>query len=1089
MSRQETTQALYTKTSTKHNTVIKEKKRLLMNRKVLLVGIIFIIIVILLNSIVFADWTDGGYQYDSSTGGGNSGNSGGGAGPPDEEAGTEVTITEFCETYNICTALTIDAGIYCFLDDRDDPNVRRVVSEPLTFYGYANSNDVNLELDDYSISELIEANDYYYLEESFLGTEKTDITYEWNNLQETSIPWITKSNEDDVRLYRYEGKGSSSDENFPENAGCRAYGGYFFAYNETAAEMFGIDQNGNIHHDFEPWLTPYSESWVGVWNNIDAGVNIIWDENEFDCNKIGGEWLYANDYEDENGNGYQCCGDDYIWVNNRPLSEDETELDINNYIDDFEKIKDAGLEDDPSSLISLASNYCLYSSQIEGDSDPIGITNYGTYYTCDITGFDAYDEALESAYNAQTEYAEECYADDGKLLATCPFFITALYDDIPDTDIGKWSGMESYGSTANPNICRIKETEKGISAFDWKNVNDAGDAVGDNSFPVDIFGNEISALYDENEKANTICEKYLGGIWTGSHCCGNKYDYLGDYGDVGYYDESFSETTSIFYDDGTTVLHQYACLQANVYDTMETGTYTEDGSDVELLNLNGMWYSCNNDVTGIDNDWYTKGSLATSVDRCTLIESTYLCNYNYTDPENPRWEWYHVTNGEEGDYVDEVLGYDTGATFALSEPVWATAEQQSAACCANNRCWDGTQCVDEYTDYAYDYDSDGEEEHYICNDGSWGGEVETKYDWYHNTDAAAIDYCVNPYACVCSSNEDDETFCVEEGTYYEAGCTLTMDFYKDDHFCEALDTNSDGDFTDNDATNQDSSRWTSRTKLLAFQLLDIAQSKATDFTLFCDKYSNLLNNYVDVEAIAKDINSFCVLNQDNEVTIGVTFNSDDVEEPMTVNANELLFEGSNALIVDILDEDDVDDCDTAITATQTERFGEYYSCDGSTQKYWYNNLLKSFIYSKDGLTSSATLSYPDTNTYQELLDTTKKTIVDYINSNTLKNPNGDELNDDFEAFNYLEDYNRIYYSEQSGTTITGVEETKYNGESGNRYYLGVTYNGMTIDCNQIYAPYETTATIFCDSDAGIVLERSTTGSEYWNSLTAAVRQE
>ncbi|MBI5073254.1 hypothetical protein HZA99_05545, partial [Candidatus Woesearchaeota archaeon] len=411
------------------------------------------------------------------------------------------------------------------------------------------------------------------------------------------------------------------------------------------------------------------------------------------------------------------------------------------------------------------------------------------------------------------------------------------------------------------------------------------------------------------------------------------------------------------------------------------------------------------------------------------------------------------------------------------------------------RCWDGTGCVDEYTEHDYT-DATGDTTHYVCNNGDWGGGVETKYDWYNNTDAAAIDYCVNPYSCVCSSNEDDDTFCAPEGDYYQAGCTLTADFFKDDHFCEAInpqDTNGDGIIDD-----ADSSRWTSRTKFLAFQLMEIAKDKGTDYTLFCDNYTDTLNNYVDVNAIAEDINSFCILSQDDAVTIGVTFNSDDNENPMTVDANNLLFEGSTAFVNQIIDNDDIDfsSCDNAINADQSiYRFGAFFSCNGATTQGWYNNVMNAFIYSKEGLTdySGTILPYSDTaiGDDQTIFDDKKKEITDYIDSNTLENPAGDELNNDeanyFQGFDYVEDYNKIYYSENAGTTTVGFEDVKYQEGYGNRYFLGVVYDGLNIDCNQVYAPYETTWTIFCDSTAGIVLERSPTGSAYWNSLTAAVR--
>ncbi|MBI5697114.1 MAG: hypothetical protein HZC29_01125, partial [Thaumarchaeota archaeon] len=332
----------------------------------------------------------------------------------------------------------------------------------------------------------------------------------------------------------------------------------------------------------------------------------------------------------------------------------------------------------------------------------------------------------------------------------------------------------------------------------------------------------------------------------------NKYDYDGTYGDVGYYDESFSETTPIYYADSTTIIaDQLACVDAEVIEginqqstefpshtAQKTGT---DGKEYELLNVDGTLYGCNvENLDTIGKDWYTKNTLITAetnTGKCNL-EGAYLCNYNDTNPDDAHWDWYAITTrDDEGNYVKDTLGYNSedANTFTWSAPTWVTEDQQEGACCAGNRCWDGTGCVDEYTEHDYT-DATGDTTHYVCNNGDWGGGVETKYDWYNNTDAAAIDYCVNPYSCVCSSNEDDDTFCAPEGDYYQAGCTLTADFFKDDHFCEAInpqDTNGDGIIDD-----ADSSRWTSRTKFLAFQLMEIAKDKGTDYTLFCDNYTD-----------------------------------------------------------------------------------------------------------------------------------------------------------------------------------------------------------------------------------------------------------
>jgi hypothetical protein len=1033
----------------------------MMNKKIIL----YVIVMIISLSLVFApDWGGGGSTYtpssDSDDSGGGSGGGGSNAPSTDTTPETTVTLNDWCDYYHNCTALTVDAGIQCYYGPRTNMNQRRVVNAPVMYMGYINDDAYSLKKDEYSLNMLVESYGYDFIREAFLKSEEIEdvlwsyITYEWEDTYDTSIPWFTDAETDDVRLYRYEGEGLSSDSNYPLGKGCRAYGGSFFAVDVSSdgEGMVGIDQSGLTDYVFSPWSVP--SDWESIWS--DYGNDVVWDKHESDCTKIGGEWIGDENYKDEENNYYQCCGDDYIWVNNRPLTEDESGLEFDDLQEELDRISELSEEEQPAANWAAAANYCLYSYQEEDEVDAsgiIGINLYDStddydenydYYTCDSTEFSDYDEALDIS----EEYSSECHDEEGNLLSSCPFLLITNGDE-EKTDLGKWSD----NTNANPLICRISSFEKGVPEFAWTNVNNAGDAVGDNGYPLDINGNEITDLTDPALRASTICEQYLGGKWTGSRCCGNKYDYDNSM----YVDESYSETTPIYQNDGTTVKYRYACLQGEIYNTGSTAQYAkDDGTEVELLNSEGNWYACNADTTLIIDDFTNTQFISSdkNVAACTVV-SSYLCNYN---PDTSAWEWYSTNSGEEGSYVRNTLRYSSGE-FTLSTAEWAEEGTQTQACCAGNTCWDGAQCVDEYTEHTYNVDD--EEVVSVCHQGTWTGPLETKYDWYYNTDGAAVDYCVDSFSCICSSNEEDDTYCAPEGEYFTAGCTLEPNFYVNDHLCEQT---------------TDSSRWTSRTKLLAFQLMQIAEG--TEYVLFCDAYSNTLNNYVDVASIAEDINSFCVLKQDNTVTIGVTFNSGDAEQPMAVDADDILFRGSNAF-VDIIDED-ISDCD-AIEATQTQIYGEYFSCDSSNNLF-YNNVLNSLIYSKDGLTTVPYIT--NMNAYQTEFDAYKATMTNYIAANDITNLANNNLNDEFEAFNNIQDYNTIYYNTDG---IFGFQEIKYTEDAGNRYFMGIVYTGMTPDCSQVYAPYETTELISCVD--GIVLERSTSSSEYWTSLTAGLREE
>ncbi len=1097
-------------------------------------GILFVV------STAAYEWGDSGYDYEASSdsegdsGGSTVPDSGDGSDVPSDDGETEITLEDWCLDQHNCTKVVIDVGIACYMEDRDSPNTRIVLKDVQPYYGFGFDQEQEETTSGYTISALIDSliaqgYDLLPIEEAFYGDlyyssnlyeagatfpytsycdetiDPPDCTYMWEASDvSASIPWITHTIEEDPRLYRYEGSGVEGDDRFGEEQGCRVYGGYFIKY-DVAGVPVGIDQNQDIFYSGSIFSTDVESLWtIPSWSGTfaDFATDITWDEDEIDCTIIGGTWLDDDAYEEQ-----QCCGDDYIWIVNRPLTEEESGLtrdDLQEDIEDLDGATDAG----------VTIKYCLHSIMEDNDeAAAIEVWDDGTYYACGETLFDQYDNEVIDKFSWPAENADECYDEEGSLLSSCQYLLTvgSAANEESETDLGKWSALQT-GETAQPQLCRIASTDQNVPTFAWNDINEAGDAMGENGYAVDIYGNEITDYY--NNHASTICESYLGGTWTGSHCCGNKYDYEGEE----YIAESFSESVPVYYSEGSSsIIHNYACVEGTVIDSINVPTSSTDprtahqktadeSAEVEVLNINGTLYGCNlaaDTSLSFEQDWYTESTLLTDTNPCDIKEESYLCNYNYSgwdsdgEADDPHWDWYHVSSGEEGDYVDETLGYTSGNTFTWSEPAWATEEQQPGACCAGNRCWDGESCVEEYTEYSYDDDSDEETEDVIsiCYNGEWTGTLETKYDWYHNTDAAAIDYCVNAYACVCSTEEDDDTFCTENEEYTLAGCTLTADFYKDDHFCEAINPeDTDGDSVYDAA---ESSRWTSRTKFLAFQMIQIAQDVGSEFTLFCDKYSNTLNNYVDVEAIAEDINSFCILSQDSDVTIGVTFNSDDEDQPMTIDVEqveELLFEGSNAFVTDIVGNEDVETCSSATSYTSSERFGEFYSCDASTEHVFYNAKLNTVIYSENGL-GTTLLSYPDTDAMQELLDGTsgvKTTITTYIDTtddDELVNPAGDEIKENFAGFSSVDDYSSFYYSTENSATIIGFEDIKYDEESDNRYYMGVLYSDITLDCDQIYAPYDSALNIHCSSDAGLILERSTEGSEFWRSLTAGIRRE
>jgi len=109
---------------------------------------------------------------------------------------------------------------------------------------------------------------------------------------------------------------------------------------------------------------------------------------------------------------------------------------------------------------------------------------------------------------------------------------------------------------------------------------------------------------------------------------------------------------------------------------------------------------------------------------------------------------------------------------------------------------------------------------YRCEQGNW--KLATiKYTW----DNSEFGFCPSLTQCLVDpdgngDNDNDPSAYSNSGTYIENPRCIETEQFIEDHYC-------------------DNGNWTSRTKLLATQLLDI-QAVEDSFTLYCDYYSKIL---------------------------------------------------------------------------------------------------------------------------------------------------------------------------------------------------------------------------------------------------------
>lgn len=750
--------------------------------------------------------------------------------------------------------------------------------------------------------------------------------------------------------------------------------------------------------------------------------NIVWDENQQQCGVIGGDWLSEPSFD-----GVQCCGDDTIWHKNRQIN--------------FAANKQRPLSD--SDDLSQRHSFCLYGKDLNGNVIPIIFTSssYGQIgpYQCGETDFYPYDPklVLDDNYdeNVAEDSSDETSGETARRLAPYLFAEGGL----TETDLGKWSDL----AEKNPQVCTYSFDETSGDVYEWKTLAKGAD------------------LSEEQ------CT-FLGGSWTGTKCCGTKYDYATEK----YLDESFHDPSAV-----DAVVQNKACIAAAAVASGESKVVDlngeEEGQAYELLSLGGNVYGCaveNPSVLG--NDSYTEQLLLAETNKpaCGIVkqvQQAFVC-----DPLEKKFQSVVSTYARETmGAPQQLLIADLPESLPLSSPPWDTAA--SAGCCFNNGCWNGEACAAELTSKITDVD--GEEIHYTCYQGGWGNPLAEDFDWYYNTDVQdnSRAFCVQPSSCSCSTNPTDLTYCGEVGEDIAAnGCTLEENFVVDDHLCESFQDAS-----------LPASRWTSRTKILALQLLQIAQSAgSTSYSIFCDDAEHALHNPSDVVSFTDDVNQFCVLRYqtatDQQVVVGTTFNTDELEETLF---------GTTGFIAQVFDDEiSESSCNNALTASSSNDFGNFAACTGNT--LWINPQLNAVLYSAESLSSVPTLDVAVGNAF---LYDQYDALAALVDDQSEDIDPGHILGAD--VFDHMSSFDTFYLAVTPTTTTFGFEEEKYDGEISheNRFYTGVLYDSVTLDCDAVYEAYGLAnlgAQVYCSSgQESMILEKSTSGSNYWQDLTAKLR--
>ncbi|MBT4539589.1 hypothetical protein HOC32_04845 [Candidatus Woesearchaeota archaeon] len=269
--------------------------------------------------------------------------------------------------------------------------------------------------------------------------------------------------------------------------------------------------------------------------------------------------------------------------------------------------------------------------------------------------------------------------------------------------------------------------------------------------------------------------------------------------------------------------------------------------------------------------------------------------------------------------------------------------RSGVACCPENYCWNGNNCVEPMNENSQLVETTGENQFYRCIDGEWNYQP-IKFDW----NADKWGFCASEEQCLVlpsyAGGEDAVTVTnVMEGSSELPTC-INNDEYLFDHSC-----------------NQ--GNWSSRTKTLANEVLGILNEGDNNYTLLC---TNPINAFLNLdgkesligvqenlapESIFDNPNKYqgnCFPNiQDHEL-----FADSPVENTCINNVCILQRDGDLAFATTL--NRPVDGFDSFLSTLGTDidcsREGEgFVSCTTSNGKVWYHKELNAVIFAKDDL--------------------------------------------------------------------------------------------------------------------------------------------
>lgn len=547
------------------------------------------------------------------------------------------------------------------------------------------------------------------------------------------------------------------------------------------------------------------------------------------------------------------------------------------------------------------------------------------------------------------------------------------------------------------------------------------------------------------------CEK-AGLSWTGNRCCSEADDRNPN--------EYYSDTSN-----DTNTATPGGCWNSTF---VRSGDYTLNYAnntklDTSIINYNGSFYGCeltDQTILGLRNtDPHSQQAQTTT--GLPLIALKNKCGTpiknaktNASQPHavcQPVVQWQFVTDDNDTTEKFNPFGPNE-ADIPVKFSQQCDKEFQTSGCCPTTKCWNGKSC--SANEIFFDAGNKG----YWCKDGNWQGKPK-KYNFNRQMSG----FCPRDEQCLVSSvgqaNFDDqpEKFFTATSIAQQPRCINNTQYLKDE-YC-------------------DGGNWTTRTKLIATQLLSLTENlNIPEYDLFCDSYDNVLNNvrysYGPGQSLVENFikencvkegrivpctNNFCILKTINEVSAIATSLNTPINSTLsflkTLNLTE-------------------NDCDNTLTATQFTKCTPTKPIQGEV---WHNPTIESIIY----LPPQLQTSLADTYTKPRF-----KTVMKYVATKHIA-----ELPDrNFSFFNQTRLFNKLMYSKKGPRTIFAFLEQ--NQLLPPLSYLGVAYTNFSLGTDPCLLFKTALTRPVCEkqiNNSDFVLIAKDNQLPTWRDLTAKLR--